>query len=94
LIQLGQRLSATHVLKPAIRRPPIQPFTNPSRQIEPRHGRFHSDSLLNPIQNGLGKMSTTNIHVLLITSSAPCVKCVLRPAHRGGRNLFWDQLGL
>ena len=77
LIQLGQRLSATHVLQSAIGRSPIQPFTNPSRQIESRERRFCSDSLLNPIQNGLGKMMTANIHVPRITSSTPCVKCVL-----------------
>src|SRR4030067_2596812 len=36
LIQFGQRLSATHLLPSAIGRPPIQPFTNPSRQSESR----------------------------------------------------------
>src|SRR3990172_8019454 len=76
VIQLGQRLSATHVLQSAIGRPPIQPSTNPSRQIESRDGRLSSDSLLNPIQNALGKMLTTNIHVPRITSPTPCVKCV------------------
>jgi hypothetical protein len=71
-------------LKSAIGRPPIQPFAYPPRQIELRNGRLGSNRLLNPSQNGLGKMLTANIHEPLITSSTPCVKCVLRSA-RGER---------
>jgi hypothetical protein len=47
---------------------------------------------LNPSQNGLGKMLTANIHELLITSSTPCVKCVLRSAvgeRVGGGGFPW-----
>jgi len=84
LIQFGQRFPATHLLQSATWRPPIQPFANPSRQMEPRNRGLCSDSLLNPIQDGLRKMLTTNIHVPPITSSTPCVKCVQRlPPPRG-----------
>jgi hypothetical protein len=101
LIQFGQRLSATHVLQSAIGRSPIQPFTNPSRQIQSRDGRFCSDGLLNPIQNGFRKMLATSIHAPCITPSTPCVKYVLRspPGERVGHSspqqswgVFWNIL--
>src|SRR4030067_686005 len=83
LIQFGQCLPATHLLEPAVWRPPIQPLANPPRQIALRNRWLCSDSLLHPIQNGSGKMSTANIHEPLIPSSTPGVKCVLRSAFRG-----------
>jgi len=86
LIQFGQRFPATHLLESATGRPPIQPLANPPRQLEARNSWFCPYSLLNPVQNGLGKMLTANIHTPLITSPAPCVKCVLRSAP-GGRGI-------
>jgi hypothetical protein len=85
LSQFYQCLSAIHVFQSSIWRPPIEPFTNPSRKLSLRYRWLFLDSLLNSIQNRFGKILSINIHEPLITSFPLSVECVLRSAPAGER---------